>query len=92
MFFSYVEDLDGFLLFVIIKFFIFIFCYFLFIKIVFEELYFVGIILVIKEFVVWYGKRGGYVICVDIFIDIVEIYLKDKFVSLFMKILLVVFV
>ncbi|OXB35592.1 hypothetical protein LQV05_006361 [Cryptococcus neoformans] len=82
----HVEDPDGLSLPVIIKFPTSTPCYSLSIKTVLEELYPVGTILAIKELAVRYGKRGGYVICVDIPTDIVEIHPKDKLASPFTKI------
>lgn len=85
-FFSHVEDPDGLSLPVIIKFPTSTPCYSLSIKTILEELYSVGTILAIKEPAVRYGKRGGYVICVDIPTNIVEIHPKDKLASRFAKI------
>ncbi|KIR98347.1 hypothetical protein L804_03915 [Cryptococcus deuterogattii 2001/935-1] len=74
----YIEDPNGLLLPVTIKFLTSIPCYSLSIKNILDESYPAVTILAIKEPIVRYGRRDGYAICVDLPTDLVEIHPKDK--------------
>ncbi|KIR33976.1 hypothetical protein I352_03205 [Cryptococcus deuterogattii MMRL2647] len=74
----YIEDPNGLLLPVTIKFLTSIPCYSLSIKNILDESYPAVTILAIKEPIVRYGRRDGNAICVDLPTDLVEIHPKDK--------------
>lgn len=78
VFLSYIEDPNGLLLPVTIKFLTSIPCYSLSIKNILDESYPAVTILAIKEPIVRYGRRDGNAICVDLPTDLVEIHPKDK--------------